>query len=193
MRLRVPGEGVRPTTDRTKSALFSWLGETVQQARVLDLFAGTGSLGIEALSRGAANATFVESSRDTLLVLKKNLTQTRLSGQADVRESTVGAFLRDGPRGFTYNLIFCDPPWIEKGADRDWVGWILEQQHLLPFLAPRGWFILEAPSERRLETGPFWQTEDKRRYGTTTLYYLRPASSPAATQPVAPIVTEGEA
>ncbi len=177
LRLKVPKTGVRPTTDRTKAAMFSWLNEGVIKAVVLDLFAGTGNLGIEALSRGAESAVFVESSPEANAILKQNLNASKLAGRADLRQCLVSAYLRNGPPARKFDIIFCDPPWIEKGADSDWVGWILEKEILPSFLAPGGWFILEAPSERRLDTGPYWETKDKRRYGTTTLYFLRPVAT----------------
>ena len=177
LRLKVPKTGVRPTTDRTKAAMFSWLNEGVIKAVVLDLFAGTGNLGIEALSRGAESAVFVESSPEANAILKQNLNASKLAGRADLRQCLVSAYLRNGPPARKFDIIFCDPPWIEKGADSDWVGWILEKEILPSFLAPGGWFILEAPSERRLDTGPHWETKDKRRYGTTTLYFLRPVAT----------------
>src|ERR1700752_1566225 len=91
VRLVSPKIGVRPTMDRVKAAIFSSLGETVIGARVLDLFAGTGALGIEALSRGAAAALFVDEDRQSIGAIEKNLTKTRLSGQ--VRNTNVFRFL----------------------------------------------------------------------------------------------------
>ncbi len=176
LRLVVPQLGVRPTTDRTKAAIFSWLNQGVKEAVVLDLFAGTGALGIEAISRGAASAVFVEASTDTADILKRNLKSTRTAPKADVRVSLASAYLKAGPPPRKFDIIFCDPPWIEKGADNDWVGWILENERLPAFLAPGGWFILEAPSERRLKPGPLWENRDQRRYGTTTVHYLRPTA-----------------
>jgi 16S rRNA (guanine966-N2)-methyltransferase len=175
-RLRVPKDGVRPTTDRTKAAMFSWLNQGVVEARVLDLFAGTGGLGIEAHSRGAATADFVESSPEAVEILKKNLASTKLEKRARIHHRKAGEFLKSAGSSPRYDLIFCDPPWIEKGADSDWVGWILEQETLPPLLAEGGWFLLEAPSERRLDVGPLWRAREARRYGTTTVHFLRPAA-----------------
>ncbi len=92
VRLAVPKRGVRPTMDRVKAAIFSSLGDAIVGARVLDLFAGTGALGIEALSRGASSAVFVEESRQSVEVLKKNLTKTKLKGR--IRNQDVFDFLR---------------------------------------------------------------------------------------------------
>src|SRR3954467_833486 len=92
VRLLVPRRGVRPTMDRVKAAIFSSLGEAIIGARVLDLFAGSGALGIEALSRGATSAIFVEHDRESAEAIAKNLAKTNL--QARVRTQDVFAFLR---------------------------------------------------------------------------------------------------
>src|ERR687887_365934 len=80
IRLIVPKKGVRPTMDRVKAAIFSSLGEAVIGANVLDLFAGSGALGIEALSRGASSAVFVEEDRQSIAAIEKNLARTNLKG-----------------------------------------------------------------------------------------------------------------
>src|ERR1700757_1574275 len=92
VRLAVPKHGVRPTMDRVKAAIFSSLGEAVVGARVLDLFAGSGALGIEALSRGAVSAIFVEENRQGVAAIEKNLAKTKLNGT--IRQADVFAFLR---------------------------------------------------------------------------------------------------
>src|SRR5204862_5707483 len=91
IRLDVPKTNVRPTMDRVKAAIFSSLGERVINARVLDLFAGTGGLGIEALSRGAASAFFVDENREALQTIEQNLKRTSLSGP--IRKAEVFGFL----------------------------------------------------------------------------------------------------
>lgn len=175
LRLKVPASGVRPSTDRTKSAVFSWLGETVAGARVLDLFAGSGGLGIEALSRGAQAAVFVESSPSAARCLRENLAHTGLAG-GRVIESTAERFLARGGGG-TFDIVLADPPWVERGADRDWVGWILAREELPAMVAEDGWFILEAPSGRCLDGGGLWEERDRRRYGTTTVWFWRARKS----------------
>jgi 16S rRNA (guanine966-N2)-methyltransferase len=109
--LKAPrGTAVRPTTDRVREAMFSSLAPQVPGARVLDLFAGTGALGIEALSRGAHAATFVERDPGALAVLNDNLRVTGLHDQATVVRAEAGAFVsRDHPDSFT--LVLCDPPY----------------------------------------------------------------------------------
>jgi 16S rRNA (guanine966-N2)-methyltransferase len=87
IRLEVPKRGVRPTMDRVKAAIFSSLGDSVAGARVLDLFAGSGALGIEALSRGASSAVFVEEDRQSAEMIERNLAKTKLKGR--VRQQDV--------------------------------------------------------------------------------------------------------
>src|SRR5450631_3834797 len=107
IRLDVPKTGVRPTMDRVKVAIFSSLGEEIIGARVLDLFAGTGALGIEALSRGAASALFVEENSAAIATIERNLTRTKLEGH--VRRQDVFAFFRSIRTRKPFKIIFADP------------------------------------------------------------------------------------
>src|SRR4051794_23903210 len=109
IRLAVPETDVRPTMDRVKAAIFSSLHTGIGRARVLDLFAGTGALGIEALSRGASSATFVEENRAAVVAIEKNLARTKLLGR--VRKQEVFAFLESANGRERYNIIFADPPY----------------------------------------------------------------------------------
>src|SRR5256714_11107929 len=109
VRLISPKSGLRPTMDRVKAAIFSSLGERVIGARVLDLFAGAGGLGIEALSRGAAAAMFVESERNAVAAIERNLAKTRPSGR--VRHRDLFDFLRHAGAAERYEIIFADPPY----------------------------------------------------------------------------------
>src|SRR6202521_4140007 len=101
--------GVRPTMDRVKAAIFSSLGEAVIGARVLDLFAGTGALGIEALSRGAEEALFVEEDRQSIAAIEKNLEKIKLSGR--IRQQDVFEFLKRSDPETKFRIIFADPPY----------------------------------------------------------------------------------
>lgn len=105
-----PGRGVRPTADRVREALFSSLAAAVPGARVLDLFAGSGALGIEALSRGAAHATLVERDRSAAAVVDANLARTGLSDQATLRRGDAGEFVRS-PTGGPFDIVLLDPPY----------------------------------------------------------------------------------
>jgi len=110
--LRVPDNGVRPTSDRVREALFSILGELVLEASCIDLFAGSGSLGIEALSRGAKSCMFVDRSNDSCCAIEHNLEKAKLTG-GTVRREEVEPFLRK--MCGEHNLIFADPPYEAKG------------------------------------------------------------------------------
>lgn len=105
------GGGTRSATDRVRETLFAILTPSLPSAAVLDLFAGVGTLGIEALSRGAAAATFVERSPEALAALRRNLRGTRLEDRASIVHSDVLSYL-DGANG-TFDLVFCDPPFAE--------------------------------------------------------------------------------
>ena len=114
-----PGNDTRPTTDRIKETLFNILQDDLYDCRFLDLFAGSGGIGIEALSRGAAKATFVENDRKAVQCIKSNLEKTGLAQQADVRTTDVTvAIAALGREGDPYDIIFADPPyrkgWEEK-------------------------------------------------------------------------------
>ena len=139
-RLRsVPGEGTRPITDRAKLALFSIIGNDVVDCRFLDLFAGTGQVGIEALSRGAVEAVFVERAWPALRTIRENLAHTRLETGARVVRADVFDFLAGAPQPFDY--IYIAPPqyrglWAETlralDANLSWLsddGWVMAQIH----------------------------------------------------------------
>lgn len=103
------GEDVRPTTDRVKEAIFSIIQFEIEGREVLDLFAGSGQLGIEALSRGAAYATFTDLSKDAVSVIKSNLLTTGLHKNSSVLQSDALTFLRNSRKKF--DIIFMDPPY----------------------------------------------------------------------------------
>jgi 16S rRNA (guanine966-N2)-methyltransferase len=109
-KLKVPaGSRVRPTSDKVKQALFNILGQRVEGALFLDLFAGIGGIGIEALSRGAGRVVFVDDSRDSLKIIKKNVEQTGFSGRAQVVASKAETFLKKTSEQF--DIVFLDPPY----------------------------------------------------------------------------------
>ncbi|HUL00324.1 MAG TPA: 16S rRNA (guanine(966)-N(2))-methyltransferase RsmD [Nitrospirota bacterium] len=111
-RLKVPsGSHVRPTSDKVKQALFNILSDRVDSAVFLDLYAGAGGIGIEALSRGAAQVTFVDASRESLNVIKQNISQAGFNERALVLLSEAATFLKkkSGP----YDIVFLDPPYSE--------------------------------------------------------------------------------
>ena len=111
VRLASVPPGVRPVSDRAREGLFSSIGADVPGADVLDLYAGTGALGIEALSRGADHATFVEWNRAALRTIGQNLDRTRLAERAEVVASEVSAFVSRRRPGRRFDLVLADPPY----------------------------------------------------------------------------------
>lgn len=115
----VPGQTTRPTTDKVKEALFSMIGPYFDGERVLDLFAGTGGLGIEALSRGAGHAVFVDANMRSVEIVRANLAATRLEAKAEVfRQDAAKAIKLLEQRGARpFDLVFLDPPYAMKNCD----------------------------------------------------------------------------
>ena len=158
---------LRPTQDRIRQVIFSSLAEHVPGARVLDLFAGTGSFGIEALSRGAAAATFVEQDAEAVQCIRDNLAHCHLQG--DVREADALIYL-EKPPAERFHLIFADPPYVKSRGDLD-DNPLLAQ--LIPFLEPNGLFVWEHYAGQRLQNAGFWEVIRHRDYGETGLTFLR--------------------
>jgi 16S rRNA (guanine966-N2)-methyltransferase len=163
-RLRAPrGRDTRPTSDRAREALFSMLGP-IADARVLDLFAGSGALGIEALSRGAATATLVERDARAVEVIRANLAALELGEhEAQVVHAPARAALRDASaRGDAYDLVFLDPPYRDAPA----LGRELSQA-LPAVLAPGARVVVE--SDRRAPLQLELAIVRQRRYGDTLI------------------------
>jgi 16S rRNA (guanine966-N2)-methyltransferase len=154
------GRATRPTSDRVREALFSILGD-VSGARVLDLFAGSGALAIEAVSRGAAHATLVDSSRAAIAAITRNL--ERLEIDATVHRGDALAFLQQAPGSKRqYDLVFLDPPYRHAGS--------LSEQltaALAPALAREARVVAESDRRRPLALG--FELLDQRRYGDTLI------------------------
>lgn len=165
----LPGAGTRPIADRVKTALFDILGASVVGARVLDLFAGTGSVGIEALSRGAAEAVFVEKDPRAVRVLRENLQRTGLADRARVVRGDVFVFLRSG-RVEPFDLIYVAPPQY-----RGWWRRALEALDAQPgWLAPEGRIVVQIhPREFEALSLSQLALADRRDYGSTVLCFYR--------------------
>jgi 16S rRNA (guanine(966)-N(2))-methyltransferase RsmD len=158
----------RPIADRVKETLFAIVGERVVDARALDLYAGSGAIGIEALSRGAAHVTFVERGRLSLAAIHENLARTRLAADASVQAREVLPFLAS-PVGERFDLAFLDPPYAERAI-------LAPLERLVPHLAPSALVVIKH----------FWRTQvpgtdglahvRERRFGETALTFLEASS-----------------
>lgn len=151
----VPGMGTRPTTDKVKEAIFSMIGPYFDGGMVLDLFAGTGGLGIEALSRGMDRAVFVDMDKKSIDVVRENLAACRLEQVAEVYRNEAERALKvlakkEGENRF--ELVFLDPPYRMKTADK-----LMEEMHSLGLLAPEAVVLVEHASDFRYPEvfGPF--------------------------------------
>jgi 16S rRNA (guanine966-N2)-methyltransferase len=167
-RLKAPaGRETRPTSDRVREAVFAMLGG-LEQARVLDLFAGTGALGIEALSRGATGAVFVERDAGALRALRANLKALGLAAPvAEVRVGDVGRVLQSACASReTYDLVFIDPPYDRA---RDWGPGLAAS--LPALLAPGARVVVETDRRNPVELEA--PVQRRRRYGDTTITIYR--------------------
>lgn len=164
------GTMVRPTSDKVREALFSILGARVPGSRFLDLYAGTGAVGIEALSRGANTVTFVEADLNIAQLLRKNLTACQFMDQSYVQAKTVKQFLQtpgmwQGP----YDVLFADPPY----AVGDAAGLVLGSLNT-EFLVPDALIVLEQDARAQLpETAGFAMLVRRYVYGDTALFVYR--------------------
>lgn len=180
IRLDVPRTDVRPTMDRVKAAIFSSLGDRVIGAHVLDLFAGTGALGIEALSRGAASALFVEENSAAIAAIERNLARTKLAGP--IRRQDVFAFLRSKQTRELFQIIFADPPYEKTKSGSEFTNMLLEDTHLAEMLEPSGIFVLEKRPSEKMPPMPLWSVARARTYGATEVLFLQRAGIPAETR-----------
>ena len=170
--LQVPKTDLRPTMDVVKNAIFNSLLDCVPGARVLDLFAGTGGLGIEALSRGATACVFVESDRRACDSIRRNLEKTKLTG-GEISSADVMRWLDRSAPVAAFDLIFADPPYSKKDGDRDFAVELLASPALRRALAPGGIFILEHLPDQPLPLGTDWECIRDKRYGATAVAFLR--------------------
>ncbi|GGT91105.1 16S rRNA (guanine(966)-N(2))-methyltransferase RsmD [Streptomyces coeruleorubidus] len=173
-----PGTGTRPTSDRAREGLFStWqslLGGPLEGERVLDLYAGSGAVGLEALSRGAGHALLVEADARAARTVRDNVKSLGLPG-AEVRSGKAEQIIRTTPPGDPYDLVFLDPPYAVTDDDL---------REILLTLRSEGWLAEEAlvTVERSTRGGAFRWPEGfealrARRYGEGTFWYGRAAST----------------
>ena len=179
VRLAVSKRGVRPTMDRVKAAIFSSLGDTIIGASVLDLFAGSGALGIEALSRGASSVLFVEEDRQSIEVIEKNLAKTRLKGC--VRRQDVFDFLRISSGIAKFHVVFADPPYEKTKSGERFTETLLASKALVQLLEPDGVFILEKRPAEALSEMKLWRVVRQKAYGATEILFLSAVLNPKST------------
>ncbi len=165
MRLVSPkGDTIRPTADKVREYIFSCL-YVDENTNILDLFAGSGAFGLEALSRGAASATFVDISRSALELAKKNAEKAGASSHSSFYRKKAAAFLRECNTRF--DIIFCDPPYKYEGFDR--ILKIIDESQVLQ---PKGYIIYE--SARYLNPpafGVFKAVRQKKMGNTRIIFY----------------------
>ena len=158
------GADTRPTGDRVREAAFNLIGAgRAEGATVLDLFAGSGAMGLEALSRGALHATFVESDRDACRTINRNLDKLRLEGATVLCQHALIALRADARRGTRYDLVLVDPPYRRFSSLQNAL-----IQHLPEILAPDGLLLLETAADEEPELPPLAK-RTSRRYGSARL------------------------
>jgi 16S rRNA (guanine966-N2)-methyltransferase len=170
IRLAAAKRGARPTMDRVKAAIFSSLGDATPGARVLDLFAGSGALGIEALSRGASSVVFVEEDRQSTQIIERNLARTKLKGR--VRQQDVFDFLRHASGGEMFDVIFADPPYEKTENGKRFIEKLLANEALPQLMDAEGIFVLEKQPTEALPEMKQWRLLRQKIYGATEVLFL---------------------
>lgn len=163
------GDVTRPTADRTRERLFSMMVSRLgdfADLRILDLFSGSGALGLEALSRGGAHCTFVEQDRDAIAALEKNIASL---GAGDICEVKIGSVLHLGPARQAYDVILMDPPY-DSGAGAV----ALDKLARHGWFAPSSWIAIETSKKETVMVKGF-DLETVRDSGLARLHILRPA------------------
>lgn len=165
----LPGTETRPTADMVKQGIFNIVQFSVEERRVLDLFAGTGQLAIEALSRGASEAVLVDNSPEAVKIIGENLRHTRTDGRARVVRSDYKAYLQSAPKRY-FDLIFLDPPYREGYLER-----ILSFVDSFDIAAENGIIICEGSAKEKLpeKIGALRAGRSYRYGGTAVTVYVR--------------------
>jgi len=185
-KLRMPsGRSVRPTSDRVKESIFNILGDEVKGKLVLDLFAGTGNLGIEALSRGAAKVVFVEKGRQALRIIERNLLETGMAVRSEVLPKDVTRAIGIlAQRNESFDLILMDPPYREG-----WIMKALERFRRTPVHHEGSLLVIEHDRREPLpDVVEGWEVIKQRKLGDTLVSFLVPrnASFAAKTEGLLP-------
>lgn len=170
------GPGLRPTADRVRESLFNILGQWLDGEAVLDLYAGTGALALEALSRGASRAVLVDSGREAVRLCRENAADLGLAERVEIVASAVDGRTLARLRG-PFQLVFADPPYAAQTPQG-----VLELVGASGLLAPQGRLVVE--HDRRAEAPELHAglaREDQRRFGDTVVSFYRAASAPVPT------------
>ena len=164
----VPDNSVRPATDKVKGAIFNVLQSRVNwtSAKVLDLYAGSGSVGIEALSRGAKSCIFVEKSRNALQFLKSNIESIGADSDANVVYGDVDMFVESTRT--TFDVIFADPPYALEALK-----YIPNKMFEKQLIASDGYLIIEHPTRYVFENNSKWDVVVEKKYGNTTVSFFQ--------------------
>jgi 16S rRNA (guanine(966)-N(2))-methyltransferase RsmD len=190
--LKAPkGQDARPTLDLVRQALFNSLGERVLDARVLELFGGTGALSLEALSRGAIHAICVELARGHARIIQDNFNALRLpAGSFEVRIQDVFTALPQlATQGCKFDLILADPPYGEKNVNRRSTSFaqkLLDDPQLPSLLAPGGRFILGHTKRDTLTIPPVWEDVKTLKHGDSWMRFFAPPKPPEAPVEISP-------
>lgn len=165
LRLKLPPARIsRPTGDRVKEALFNIIQNEVPGGKFLDCFAGSGSIGIEALSRGAQEAHFIEKNGLALRIMRENLEKSRLSNKAFIWKGEAETILKTRLRGSSFRVVFLDPPYTYQPGE---ILLTLKKENLV---LPGGLIVLEASRRTELFDLDFWNLREDRVYGDTRLF-----------------------
>jgi 16S rRNA (guanine966-N2)-methyltransferase len=158
------GKKTHPMGERVKNAMFNTIGEEIKAAKVLDAFAGSGALGIEAISRGAAQATFVERDRVAQKVIENNIKLLGIDDQAKIIKSSVASWINTYEGDF-FDFIFVDPPYHDLQLST--------VSQLMGLLKPGALMVLSHPGRSESPTGASVVVVDNRSYGDAALTYFR--------------------
>ena len=166
--LAVPGDSTRPILDRVKTALFDILRPHIQGLKVLDVFAGSGGVGIEALSQGAAHCTFIDLNNNAFKTIKQNLEETKLSTSGSVYNTDAFSFLRRTTESF--DLIYVAPPQYEG----IWIETLRTLAERPEILTPQGMIVVQIdPKEYEPVALTAFSEDRQKKYGNTLLVFYR--------------------
>ena len=164
---------LRPTSDKVRESVFNLLRDRIRDTRFLDLYAGTGAMGIEAVSRGAAHVTFVEMEHESLRILRQNVGDLKIEHKCDVVQMDVAAYLDAAARGGRkFDIIFADPPY-----DAGFVEMLMDKPGAGALLDEHGLFVLEQRSRPLEENAGQLVLDDVRKYGKTQITLWTPTRS----------------